>query len=80
MEPFRGSRFLDPLSAVASLTKQKAEAIRLAREQDAAVRAMCRRAKTEVPPYEFEELIGKGAYGRVYKGLVKLTNWKMLMS
>ncbi|KAH8705214.1 kinase-like domain-containing protein [Talaromyces proteolyticus] len=62
------SRFLDPSSAMASITKQKVEAIRLAKEQSAAVHEMCRRAKTEVPPYEFEELIGKGAYGRVYKG------------
>ncbi|KAL6235302.1 hypothetical protein BDW75DRAFT_250937 [Aspergillus navahoensis] len=68
MEAPRASCFLDPTSAVAAITKHKAEAIRLAREQGAAVREMCRRAKTEPPPYEFEELIGKGAYGRVYKG------------
>ncbi|KAL5335471.1 kinase-like domain-containing protein [Aspergillus crustosus] len=68
MEQPRVSRFLDPSSAVAAITKHKAEAIRLAREQGAAVRELCRRAKTEAPPYEFEELIGKGAYGRVYKG------------
>lgn len=64
------SRHLDPSSAMVALTKQKAEAMRLAREQGAAVMEMCRRAKTEMPPYQFEELIGKGAYGRVYKGLV----------
>lgn len=64
----RGSRFLDPLSAMAAITKHKAEAIKLARDQAHAVKEMCRRAKTDVPPYEFEELIGKGAYGRVYKG------------
>ncbi|KAL4920116.1 kinase-like domain-containing protein [Aspergillus aurantiobrunneus] len=68
MEPTRASRFLDPTSAVAAITKHKAEAIRLAREQGTAVREMCRRAKTETPAYDFEELIGKGAYGRVYKG------------
>ncbi|KAL4875096.1 hypothetical protein BJY04DRAFT_224402 [Aspergillus karnatakaensis] len=68
MEPPRVSRFLDPSSALAAISRHKAEAIRLAREQGAAVREMCRRAKTEPPPYEFEELIGKGAYGRVYKG------------
>ncbi|CAG8892232.1 unnamed protein product [Penicillium egyptiacum] len=62
------SRLLDPSSAMAAITKHKAEAIKLAREQGVAVQEMCRRAKTEVPPYEFEELIGKGAYGRVYKG------------
>jgi serine/threonine protein kinase len=53
---------------MAAITKHKAEAIKLAREQGVAVQEMCRRAKTEAPPYEFEELIGKGAYGRVYKG------------
>ncbi|KAJ6134862.1 hypothetical protein N7512_000022 [Penicillium capsulatum] len=67
MDP-RGSRFLDPSSAMAAITRHKAEAIKLAREQGTAVKEMCRRAKTDVPPYEFEELIGKGAYGRVYKG------------
>ncbi|KGO42857.1 hypothetical protein PEX1_007970 [Penicillium expansum] len=64
----RISRLLDPSSAMAAITKHKAEAFKLAREQGVAVQEMCRRAKTEVPPYEFEELIGKGAYGRVYKG------------
>lgn len=62
------SHLLDPSSAMAAITKHKAEAIKLAREQGAAVMEMCRRAKSDVPPYEFEELIGKGAYGRVYKG------------
>lgn len=66
MDTTRVSRFLDP--AVAAVTKHKADAIRLAREQGTAVREMCRRAKSDTPPYEFEELIGKGAYGRVYKG------------
>ena len=61
---------LDPSSAVMAITKQKAEAMRLAREQGFIVREMCRRAKTDVPPYTFEELIGKGSYGRVYKGFV----------
>ncbi|KAF9882762.1 hypothetical protein FE257_005310 [Aspergillus nanangensis] len=68
MEPPRKSRFLDPSSAMAAITRHKAEAMKLAREQGVAVQEMCRRAKTETPPYEFEELIGKGAYGRVYKG------------
>ncbi|PLB55830.1 serine/threonine protein kinase [Aspergillus steynii IBT 23096] len=68
MEPPRTSRLLDPTSAISAITKHKAEAIKLAREQATAVQEMCRRAKTETPPYEFEELIGKGSYGRVYKG------------
>ncbi|GFF55872.1 serine/threonine-protein kinase KIC1 [Aspergillus udagawae] len=69
MDNTRASGFLDPTTAMAAaISKHKAEAIKLAREQGAAVREMCRRAKTEPPPYEFEELIGKGSYGRVYKG------------
>lgn len=68
MNPPRASRFLDPMSAVAAITKHKAEAMKLARDQSGAVKELCRRAKTETPPYEFEELIGKGSYGRVYKG------------
>ncbi|KAL3471966.1 hypothetical protein BJX99DRAFT_14274 [Aspergillus californicus] len=68
MEQSRVSHFLDPTSAMAAITKHKLEAIKLAREQGIAVREMCRRAKAETPPYDFEELIGKGAYGRVYKG------------
>ncbi|RAH48563.1 putative serine/threonine protein kinase [Aspergillus brunneoviolaceus CBS 621.78] len=66
MNPPRVSRLLDP--AMAAITKHKAEAIKLAREQSSAVQEMCRRAKSDVPAYEFEELIGKGSYGRVYKG------------
>lgn len=68
MDPPRTSRFLDPSSAMAAITKHKAEAMKLAREQAAAIKEMCRRAKSEPPAYEFEELIGKGTYGRVYKG------------
>ncbi|KAK2749228.1 hypothetical protein FQN57_006844 [Myotisia sp. PD_48] len=62
------SGHLDPTSAMVAITKQKSEAMRLAREQQYAVTEMCRRAKSDVPPYTFEELIGKGSYGRVYKG------------
>lgn len=68
MDHLRASHFLDPSSAVAAITKHKAEAMKLAREQGVAIKAMCRRAKLEPPSYEFEELIGKGTYGRVYKG------------
>jgi hypothetical protein len=62
---------LDPVTAreaVAVLTKAKLETMKLAREQAEAVEEMCRRAGTELPPYCFDDLIGKGAYGRVYKG------------
>ncbi|EEH34694.2 hypothetical protein PAAG_05740 [Paracoccidioides lutzii Pb01] len=68
VHPTMASTYLDPSSAMVTITKQKAEAMRLAKEQGAAVKEMCRRAKSDMPPYVFEELIGKGAYGRVYKG------------
>ncbi|ODH45214.1 STE/STE20/YSK protein kinase [Paracoccidioides brasiliensis] len=68
LRPTMASTYLDPSSAMVTITKQKAEAMRLAKEQGAAVKEMCRRAKSDMPPYAFEELIGKGAYGRVYKG------------
>ena len=55
-------------ASLLAVTKHKAEAMKLAREQSAAVKEMCRRTKMDIPPYEFDELIGKGAYGRVYKG------------
>ena len=62
----RVSMLANPM--LAAVTKHKAEAMKLAREQGAAVKEMCRRNKKDPPPYEFDELIGKGAYGRVYKG------------
>lgn len=68
MNSDRASGFLNPATAMAAVTRHKAEAIKLAKEQGSAVREMCRRSKIDPPPYEFEELIGKGAYGRVYKG------------
>ena len=68
MSSDRVSGFLNPTSMMAAVTRHKAEAIKLAKEQGAAVKEMCRRSKLDRPPYEFEELIGKGSYGRVYKG------------
>ena len=62
------SAHLDPVAALEAITQHRSEAIRLAREQSDAVTEMCRRSKIDVPQYSFEELIGKGAYGRVYKG------------
>jgi hypothetical protein len=70
-EKMDAPKTLDPATAreaVAVLTKAKLETMRLAREQAEAVGEMCRRAGSELPPYCFDDLIGKGAYGRVYKG------------
>jgi hypothetical protein len=58
---------LRPESA-AALTAHKREAIRLAKQQEVAVRERCKRSNEDPPGYTFDELIGKGSFGRVYKG------------
>ena len=58
---------LRPESAVA-LTAHRREAIRLAKTQASVVAEKCKRSNQEVPGYAFDELIGKGSFGRVYKG------------
>ena len=60
---------LHPNSA-AALTAHRREAIRLAKSQERAVAERCKRSDQETPGYAFDELIGKGSFGRVYKGLV----------
>lgn len=49
------------------MTRQRADAVRDAREQQAVITEKLRRQNHEFPRYEFLELIGKGAYGRVFK-------------
>ena len=62
-----GSRaHFDPLR-VDNMTRQKAETIRIAHEQEAVIREKLRRNGLKFPRYEFKELIGKGSYGRVFK-------------
>jgi hypothetical protein len=46
----------------------KMRAIEQAREMQTLVAERAKRSGDEPPPYEFSELIGKGAYGRVFKG------------
>ncbi|KIV92200.1 hypothetical protein PV10_06658 [Exophiala mesophila] len=58
---------LHPDSA-AALTAHRREAIRLAEAQQRVVSEKCNRSKQPEPDYTFEELIGKGSFGRVYKG------------
>ena len=60
---------LHPNSA-AALTAHRREAIRLAKSQERAVAERCKRSDQVPPGYAFDELIGKGSFGRVYKGLV----------
>ncbi|KAJ9661810.1 hypothetical protein H2198_001775 [Neophaeococcomyces mojaviensis] len=58
---------LRPESA-AAMTAHRREAVRLAKAQEKAVSDKCIRSGQEIPGYVFDELIGKGSFGRVYKG------------
>jgi hypothetical protein len=57
---------LRPESALA-VSQHRREAIRLAKAQEASVIEKCRRSGASIPEYAFDELIGKGSFGRVYK-------------
>lgn len=56
----------------AMVTGTKARAIQQAKEMEALVAERAKRSGDEPPQYDFHELIGKGAYGRVFKGYVHL--------
>ncbi|KAL8774796.1 MAG: hypothetical protein Q9209_000735 [Squamulea sp. 1 TL-2023] len=53
--------------AAASITKAKERTMRIAQEQQQALTARLKRNNLDMPPFEFLELIGKGAFGRVFK-------------
>ena len=57
---------LRPESALA-VSHHRREAMRLAKAQEAGVVEKCRRSGAAIPGYTFDELIGKGSFGRVYK-------------
>lgn len=63
METIRNS-LLPP----AMMTGTKARAIQQAKEMEVLVAERAKRSGDEPPQYDFHELIGKGAYGRVFKG------------
>lgn len=68
MNPPYPHHFLEPASAARdTLSKQKTETIRIAKEQEKAIHEKLARNNDPIPKYEFLELIGKGAYGRVFK-------------
>jgi hypothetical protein len=46
----------------------KGRAIQQAKDMEVLAAERAKRSGEEPPPYDFFELIGKGAYGRVYKG------------
>ena len=58
---------LHPNTAIA-MTEHRREAVRLAKAQEKTVVEKCRRSGQPIPGYTFDELIGKGSFGRVYKG------------
>jgi serine/threonine protein kinase len=64
---------LHPESATA-MTEHRREAVRLAKSQESSVIEKCKRGNQEMPDYAFDELIGKGSYGRVYKGRNTISN------
>jgi hypothetical protein len=57
---------LRPESALA-VSQHRKEAMRLAKAQETSVIEKCRRSGASIPEYAFDELIGKGSFGRVYK-------------
>lgn len=59
-------------SADFSVTKTKA--LEDAKKMQAAVHDECAKAGQEIPPYQLQELIGKGSFGRVYKAADVKTN------
>ncbi|KAL8871477.1 MAG: hypothetical protein Q9174_002696 [Haloplaca sp. 1 TL-2023] len=62
------TRFLAPAPAgVAMVSKQKERTMQMAQEQEQALAARLQKDNLEMPPFKFLELIGKGAFGRVFK-------------
>lgn len=66
-QPSKDMDALHPESAMV-MTEHRREAIRMAKSQEAAVVERCKRSGIAAPGYTFDELIGKGSFGRVYKG------------
>ncbi|KAL8743920.1 MAG: hypothetical protein Q9190_003785 [Brigantiaea leucoxantha] len=49
------------------ISRQKERTSQIAKEQQQALEARLKKNNLEMPPFQFLELIGKGAYGRVFK-------------
>ena len=56
---------LEVPSSENALTKRFA--VEAAERQQVAIEEQCQKSKLDIPSYKLLELIGKGAYGRVYK-------------
>ncbi|KAL8680335.1 MAG: hypothetical protein Q9186_003456 [Xanthomendoza sp. 1 TL-2023] len=61
------NRLAPAAPAAASITMAKERTMRIAKEQQRALTARLKKNSLEMPPFEFLELIGKGAFGRVFK-------------
>ncbi|KAL8803908.1 MAG: hypothetical protein Q9182_002875 [Xanthomendoza sp. 2 TL-2023] len=61
------NRLAPAAPAATSITKAKERTMRIAKEQQQALTARLQKNNLEMPPFEFLELIGKGAFGRVFK-------------
>lgn len=75
--PSSSERFTDPIAEMENRLQvrppQEMSAIRMrafedARKVQAQVIEECKKKGKDPPPYVIEELIGKGSFGRVYKG------------
>ena len=54
-------------SSLAPTALGRMKQIREAKDMEMSLRRQAERIGDKVPPYEFLELIGKGAYGKVFK-------------
>jgi protein-serine/threonine kinase len=59
---------MEPARLQPPVTGTKARALQQAKEMQDLVAERAKRSGDEPPPYDFYELIGKGSYGRVFKG------------
>ena len=69
MDVSLSSKLLDPLVAASNgpAHKQKSAAVQEAKNQEGAIHAKLKDKGGDIPKFTFLELIGKGAYGRVFK-------------
>jgi protein-serine/threonine kinase len=64
---------MEPARLQPPVAGTKARALQQAKEMEELVAERAKRSGEEPPPYDFYELIGKGSYGRVFKGLNRNT-------
>ena len=68
MAAIRASTFFDPsFERLSRLPESQRFTRNEAKQQEAIIHAKLKRAGEPIPPYEFQNFIGKGTYGRVYQ-------------